>query len=64
MTSITDQKAELKEDIVGLRVDIYLGTETPTKEYIVAMLTRRLAKTLTLSELQYWRGQLEKDLER
>jgi len=64
MTSITDQKAELKHNIVASVLDNYRNSDTSTKQYIVALLIQRLAKTMTLSELQSWRNQLEKELER
>jgi len=64
MTSITRLKAELREDIVALILDVYLSSDTPTKLELVSLLTRRMAKGMTLSQLQYWQDQLEQKLER
>ena len=54
MASITEQKADLKSDLLGLVLRAYAEASKSEQVEIVAGLVSRLAQKMTLSELQAW----------
>lgn len=63
MTAITEQKFQLRQELVNLVTHRYLELSQNEQESVVAGLVARLCAKMTLDELKAWRAKFPEEVE-